>query len=137
MFLIYQPEDSDEPQRFKYNPRRGLMSVEREDIERRTGLPYSEFTQAVLKGSSLCRRALLYTFLRRDHRKLKWEDVDFQWDELRLEYSKQEWEHMRDAAIERLHGEELAAALETFEQNIADAIDEAEDEGKAQLPIAD
>lgn len=137
MYLIYQPEGSDEPQRFKYNARRGLMSVEREDIERRTGQNYAEFTQAVLQGNSLCRRALLFTFLRREHRKLKWEDVDFQWDELRLEYSKQEWERMRDAAVERLHGEELAAALDTFEQNIADAIDEAEDGGKAQLPIAD
>lgn len=137
MYLIYQPEGSDEPQRFKYNPRRGLMSVEREDIERRTGQNYSEFTQAVLQGNSLCRRALLFTFLRREHRKLKWEDVDFQWDELRLEYSKQEWERMRDAAVERLHGEELAAAIDTFEKNIADAIDEDGDEGKVQLPIAD
>jgi hypothetical protein len=138
VYLIYQPEGQDEPTRWRYNPRRGLMAVEREDIERRTGLPYAEFTQAVLKGSSLCRRALLYTFLRRDHRKLRWEDVDFAWEELKLEYSRQEWEQMRDNAVDHLHGEELAAALAHFDKEIEGALDEkVEGEGKVQLPIVD
>ncbi|OKK06414.1 hypothetical protein AMK26_10335 [Streptomyces sp. CB03234] len=137
MFLIYQPDGQDEPTRWRYNPRRGLMAVEREDIERRTGMTYSEFTGAVLKGSSVCRRALLYTFLRRDHPKTRWEDVDFQWDELRLEYSQQEWQQMREAAADRLHGEELAAALEEFDRQMATAIDDAEESGKASLPVAD
>ncbi|TLQ45751.1 hypothetical protein [Streptomyces marianii] len=136
MYLIYQPE-GQEPSRWKYNPRRGLLSVEREDIERRTGKDYAEFTQAVLKGNSLCRRALLFVFLRRQHPKLRWEDVDFEWDELKLEYSKQEWERMRDDAKENLHGDQLAAALATFEKHIADAIDDDEEAGKAQLPVAD
>jgi len=137
VFLIYHPEGQAEPQRWRYNPRRGLLAPEREDIERRTGMPYAEFTQAVLKGSSLCRRALLYVFLRRDHPKLKWEDVQFEWDELKLEYSKQEWQTMRDSAVERLHGEELAAALEEFERLIEQADDDPEESGKARPPIAD
>lgn len=137
MFLIYKPEGQDEPTRWRFNPRRGLLAVEREDIERRTGLPYAEFTQHVLKGSSLCRRALLYVFLRREHPKTRWEDVDFEWDELNLDFSKQEWQQMRDNAIERLHGEELAAALEMFDKNMAEAIDDVEESGKAQLPVAD
>ncbi|TFE42504.1 hypothetical protein E3E14_25305 [Streptomyces sp. ICN441] len=138
MYLIYKPEGKDE-QRWRYTPRRGLLSVEREDIERRTGKNYAEFTQAVLKGNSLCRRALLFVFLRRDHAKLRWEDVDFEWDELQLEYSKQEWEDMREQAMENLHGDELAAALASFDKFIAEAIDDDDPghSGKARQLIAD
>jgi hypothetical protein len=49
VYLVYQPEGSEEPTRWVYNPRK-LMSAEREAIERQTGLMYSEFTQAVVQG---------------------------------------------------------------------------------------
>lgn len=137
MFLIYHPEGQAEPTRWRYNPRRGLLTIEREDIEHRTGLPYAEFTQHVLKGSSLCRRALLYQFLRRDHPKLQWKDVQFEWDELRLEYTKQEFQTMREQAAARLHGEELIAAEEEFDRLIEQAPDDPEESGKARPPIAD
>lgn len=135
MFLIYQPEGQDEPTRWRYNPKK-LMSVEREDIERRTGRNYTQFTTDVLQGNSLCRRALLFTMLRREHPKARWEDVDFAWDELTLEYSKQEWQRIRDENVENLHGAELAAATEKFDQFIAEAYDDEATEGKAELPIA-
>lgn len=136
MFLIYQPEGQDEPKRYRYNPRK-LMSVEREDIERRTGKNFSEFTTAVLQGNSLCRRALLFTYLRREHPKTRFEDVDFAWDELTLEYSRQEWEQMREKVLESKHGDELAAALTTIDAAMEDAYDDVEEAGKARLPIAD
>ncbi|HEY9351867.1 MAG TPA: hypothetical protein VIP28_01395 [Nocardioides sp.] len=136
MFLIYQPEGQSEPTRWRYNPRR-LMAVEREDIERRTGKDYSEFTTAVLAGNALCRRALLFTYLRRDHPKTRFEDVDFAWDELTLEYSKQEWQQMRDQLPERLHGDQLAAALVTIDEQLETAFDDVEESGKASLPVAD
>ncbi|MFB7867000.1 hypothetical protein [Streptomyces sp. NPDC056069] len=135
MFLIYQPEGQDEPTRWRYNPRK-LMSVEREDIERRTGKNFSDFTAAVLQGNSLCRRALLFTFLRRDHPKTRFEDVDFAWDELTLEYSKQEWQEMRAKVVETKHGDELASALSLIDAEIETAYDDSGDEGKAGLPIA-
>ncbi|MET8401385.1 hypothetical protein [Streptomyces sp900116325] len=136
MFLIHQPEGQDEPKRYRYNPRK-LMSVEREDIERRTGKNFSEFTTAVLQGNSLCRRALLFTYLRREHPKTRFEDVDFAWDELTLEYSRQEWEQMREKVLETKHGDELAAALTTIDAAMEDAYDDVEEAGKARLPIAD
>ncbi|MFF1417476.1 hypothetical protein [Streptomyces sp. NPDC058280] len=136
MFLIYQPEGQDEPTRWRYNPKK-LMSVEREDLERRTGKNFADFTTAVLQGNSLCRRALLFTFLRRDHPKTKFEDVDFAWDELKLDYSRQEWEQMREKVLETKHGDELAAALAAIDTAMEDAFDDVEEEGKAQLPIAD
>jgi hypothetical protein len=136
MFLIYHPEGQDEPTRYRYNPRK-LMSVEREDIERRTGKNFSEFTTAVLQGNSLCRRALLFTYLRREHPKTRFEDVDFAWDELTLEYSRQEWKEMREKVLETKHGDELAAALTTIDAAMEDAYDDVEEAGKARLPIAD
>jgi hypothetical protein len=93
MFLIYSPADGD-VQRLKYLPNK-LMSAEREVLERKTDRDFSAFTKAVLSGNSLCRRALLWVLLKRAHPTLKLEDVDFAWDELKLEYSKQELHKMR------------------------------------------
>ncbi|MGW1119252.1 hypothetical protein ACWD5B_19425 [Streptomyces tanashiensis] len=136
MFLVYHPEGQTEPTRWRYNPRR-LMTVERETIERLTGKNFTEFTTDVLQGNSLARRSLLYTFLRRDHPKTKFEDVEFFWDELKLEYSKQEWEEMRARAAENLVGAERVAALAQFDEEIETAFDDTSAEGKAGLPIAD
>jgi hypothetical protein len=134
VYLIYQPEGEDDPQRFKYHPNK-LMSPEREMLERRTGKDFSDFTQSVLNGNSTCRRALLFLFLKRAHPGVKWEDVDFAWDELRLEYSRQEYQAMRDAISEAGGGPEQASRLEQLDREMATAIDEADDEGKARLPI--
>ncbi|MER8042708.1 hypothetical protein [Streptomyces sp. NPDC094032] len=135
MYLIYNPEGQDEPIRWRYNPKR-MMSVEREDIEKRTNRNFSQFTTDVLQGNSLCRRALLFTYLRRDHPKTRWEDVDFAWDELTLEYSKQEWKAIRDEVMTTKVGDELADALAGIDRHMAEAHDEPTDEGKAELPIA-
>jgi hypothetical protein len=138
MYLTYTPEGTDEPKRWKYDFRR-LATMEREAIERHTGLVYVEFTQQVIKGSSLCRRALLFTFLRREHKGVRWEDVTFEWDELKLEYSRGELEQMRQDLIDsgQLHGGELAAALEQLDKQIAEAFEDPDDTGKALRPIAD
>jgi hypothetical protein len=136
MFLVYQPEGQPEATRWRYDPRK-LMSVEREDLERRTGRNFSEFTTAVLQGNSLCRRALLFTYLRREHPKTKFEDVDFAWDELKLEYSRQEWQQFRENVLESQHGDELAASLSVIDKNMDEAFDDTEAVGKAALPIAD
>ncbi|KIF69246.1 hypothetical protein HY68_12655 [Streptomyces sp. AcH 505] len=136
MFLVYTPEGQAEPTRWRYNPKK-LMSVEREDLERRTDRNFSQFTTDVLQGNALCRRALLFTYLRRDHAKVKFEDVDFAWDELSLEYSRQELQQMRERMLENLHGDQLAGALVTIDAEIETAFDDVEEAGKAQLPIAD
>jgi hypothetical protein len=129
MYLVYSPEGQDEPTRWKYNPHK-MMSAEREAIERRTDRNWSEFTKDVVQGSSLCRRALLFTFLKRDHPGVKWDDVDFAWDELSLEYSKAELIEMRSTVADTVSGSEAAAVLEKLDQD-------PEDQGKAQLPVAD
>ncbi|MFI2358144.1 hypothetical protein OG582_11990 [Streptomyces anulatus] len=136
MYLVYQPEGQDQPTRWRYNPKK-LMSVEREDIERRTERNFSQFTQDVLQGNSRCRRALLFTFLRREHPKTRFEDVDFAWDELSLEYSRQEWLEIRANIVDTQHGDELAASLVKVDAAIEGAFDDTEMSGKAELPIAE
>ena len=135
MFLVYRPEGASEPQRWRYNPRK-LMSAERENIERLTGLTWTQFTQAVVEGSSICRRALLFTYQKRDHPTLKFDDVDFAWDELTLEYSKGELVQMREAAAESAPAELRPAVLARIDGQIAEAFDDPEEEGKAQPPVA-
>lgn len=132
MYLVYQPEGTEEPQRFPYKPQK-LMTVEREVLERRSGQDFADFTKGVLNGNAVCRRALLWVMLKRAHPTLKFEDVDFAWDELKLEYSKQEYELMRDQLIEA--GNARPEQIDAINREIATAIDE-ESEGKALPPIA-
>ncbi|MGW4102312.1 hypothetical protein [Streptomyces sp. NPDC004976] len=136
MLLVYSPEGSEEPKRWKYNPRK-IMSAEREWIERRTERHWADFTKDVVQGNSLCRRALLYVFLKREHPTVKWDDVDFAWDELKLEYTKAELIEIRKAAGDATVGEERELVLAKLDEDIAAAFEDPEDEGKAQLPIAD
>lgn len=135
MYLVYTPEGSEEPKRWKYDPRK-LMSPEREMLERKTGKNFSEFSEAVLKGNSQCRRVLLYLYLKREHPTTRYEDVDFAWDELTLEYTKGELRQIRDQVAEHLNGDQAAAALAQLDEEIANAYEDPDDEGKAQLPIA-
>lgn len=131
MYLVYEPEGG-EPQRFQYKPQK-LMSAEREALERRSHLDFADFTKGVLNGNAVCRRALLWVMLKREHPTMKYEDVDFAWDELRLEYSRQEYELMRDQLIEA--GTADPEQIEQLNREIATAIDE-ESGGKALPPIA-
>jgi hypothetical protein len=136
VYLVYSPEGSDEPKRWKYEPKK-LMSAEREMLERYTSKNFTEFTVDVQKGNSKCRRALLYLYLKREHPTLKFDDVDFAWDELTLEHSKGELLLMRENVAGSVPAEQLAAVLEKLDEEIAQAYEDPAEEGKAQLPIAD
>jgi len=136
VFLVYTQEGAEEPKRWKYNPRR-IMSAERENIERLTGRNWTDFTKEVVQGSSICRRALLFTFEKREHPTLRFDDVDFAWDELTLEYSKGELTQMRDAAAESAPAELRPAVLARIDEQIAAAAEDPEEEGKAQPPVAE
>lgn len=135
MYLVYQPEGSDEPKRWDYNPRK-IMSAEREALEKRTGRDFSDFTQAVIKGNSQCRRALLHMFLKREHPGVRYEDVDFAWDELTLEQTRAELIYVREQAAEHASADEREAMLAGLDKAIADTPDDgSEAEGKAQPPV--
>ncbi|WP_326597747.1 hypothetical protein [Streptomyces sp. NBC_01803] len=135
MYLVHHPEGQEEPTRYKYLPRK-LRAVDREELERRSGMNFAEFTQAVVQGNALCRRALLFMFQRRDHPSLRFDDVDFAWDELKLEYSRGELAKMREGIEQSVPAAQRAAVLAALDEQIATAYNEV-DEGKASLPIAD
>lgn len=89
MHLVYTPEGGEE-QRWEYRPGR-LRVMEMEAIDRHTGMSYAtEFKAELIKGNTRARRALLWTMLRRSHPTLKFDDVDFADDELRLERDQAE-----------------------------------------------
>jgi hypothetical protein len=113
------------------------MSAERETLERLTDRNFVVFTTDVLQGNALCRRALLWVLLKREHPTLRFADVDFAWDEVKLEYSRQEWLLQQQQVEDALTGPELVAARAQIEGELVDAIDEEEESGKARLPIAD
>lgn len=135
MYLVYKPEGSEEPKRWRYQPKK-LMSPERELIEKLTSRNFTEFTVDVQKGNSRCRRALLFIYLKRDHPTLKFDDVDFAWDELTLEHSKGELQLMREQLPDSVPAEQLDAVRAKLDEEIAEAYDDPDEEGKAQLPIA-
>lgn len=132
MYLVYHPEGSEEPTRWQYNPRK-IMSAEREMLEKRTGRDFADFTKAVIAGNSACRRALLFLFLKRDAPGVRYDDVDFAWDELTLEHSKAELRHIRTEASEAMSGDERAAVLAQLDREIEEAHEEPE--GKVHPPI--
>ncbi|MCH5677827.1 hypothetical protein [Streptomyces gilvus] len=135
MYLVYKPEGSEEPKRWRYQPKK-LMSPERELIEKLTSRNFSDFTVDVQKGNSRCRRALLFVYLKREHPTLKFDDVDFAWDELTLEHSKGELILMREQLAESVATDQLDAVRAKLDEEIAAAFEDPEEEGKAELPIA-
>lgn len=135
MYLVYKPEGTEEPKRWRYQPKK-LMSPERELLEKLTSKNFTEFTVDVQKGNSRCRRALLFIYLKREHPTLKFEDVDFAWDELTLEHSKGELLLMREQLPDSVAPEQLDAVRGKLDEEIAAAYDDPDEEGKAQLPIA-
>lgn len=119
MYLIYKPEGEDE-QRWWFDPRK-MKAREAEAIEKRTGWDWQEVGDHLMKGSSLARRALLWTYLRREHHVLRFEDVDFAMDEVDLEFSKEELQRIRDKAAEADSTPETAQAIDFLDAQIAEA----------------
>jgi hypothetical protein len=111
------------------------MSAEREIIERRFDGTYGAWTKAVIEGSSLARRILLWMLLKRTHPTTRYDDVDFAWDELRVEYSRQELAEIRGKLSERFSGQDLLDAQARMDEQMGEAIDDDEFAGKVQPPI--
>jgi hypothetical protein len=102
MYLEYTPEGQP-TQRWTFQPGR-VHSGDMILIEKHTGLKYGqEFKQALLQGGTLARRGLLWLFLHRDHPTIKFDDVSFYDDELKLVQDKDEIDAEIDA-LEKFDG---------------------------------
>jgi hypothetical protein len=134
MFLVYKPDGTEE-QRWRYERGR-FRSAEMEAIEKRTSWDFdTEFQTRLLSGNALARRALLWTFLRRQHPAIRFDSVDFASDELLLEFDREELEAQRAQVLEMTNIDEAerAAALALLDKQLIEA---PEPEGKA-LPASD
>lgn len=123
MYLIYTPEGQEE-QRWVFQPGR-LRTAEMIAIERRTGgLKYgTEFKDALMRGDTLARKALLWTLLRRTHHTISFDDVDFYDDELKLVLDRDELA-AEIAALEEFAGvteDQRMAGLALLRAQLADA----------------
>lgn len=135
MRLVYHPEGQDEPTVWAINLGK-LRSLELEAIERATGFNYgTEFRDRLLKGNGLARRALLWTFLRRQHATLKFTDVDFADEELTLEFDLDELREIRRTVAESpaVPEPERVAMLAEIDEQIA-GLEDQPAEGKAPTP---
>lgn len=139
MFVTYRPEgtlEDSEVQRWKWDPNKVRVS-EAEIMERKAGVSFVEFSAKILQGDAHCRRVLLWALTKRRHPSVKFEDIDFAWDELKIEYSKSEYKLMLEQIKETLTGTELEAATIKLTAEMMAAYDDEDDEGKAHLPIAE
>ena len=120
MLLTYKP-DGSESQEWEFHPD-DMLNTESEMIEKRTGWAWDEFMLNLQKGSTLARRALLWTFLRRIHHTLRFEDVSFRRGELKLEFDLAELAEIR-AQTEKAPdqpGIDKASLLAAIDSEIAD-----------------
>lgn len=98
MILTYAPADGD-AQHFVFKPD-DMLNHEAEAIEKRTAWSWAEFLEQVQKNSTLARRALLWTFLRRTHPTIRFEDLSFRQSEVELAFDVDEMTAMRNAVAE-------------------------------------
>lgn len=80
-----------------------LLSPEMEAIEKVTGVFYPEWNRTLLDGSVTAARALLWVLLKRENPTLKYDAVQFTYDEFDLDYDLDEKADIvanYDAAIE-------------------------------------
>ncbi len=133
MIIKFTPVEGD-TREYQFKPKK-LMSPEAEAIERIVGKPYAEAVQAVMQGSALARRALVYTLEKRAHPTLKWPDFVFPFDAVEVEFDAEELAEIR-AGVESAPGlsdEERAEAL----ADLAALEESAPEAPKASEPSGD
>lgn len=86
--FVYKPEGV-EPRKWPWAPNK-LLSPEAEVIERRTGMHFSDWSDAVTEGSMTALHGLLYVLLKREEPTLKWEQVVFSMSEVDFELDDEE-----------------------------------------------
>lgn len=133
MIFTYHPEGSDEPTSWTVDLGK-LRVQEMIAIEKRSGLKYgTEFKQAVMLGGAEARLALLWTLRRRKEHTLKFDDIDFSDEEVKLEMDTAEWEKLRQETVDN---KKLSDSAREEQLRIIDlaASDAPEPPGKSQTP---
>lgn len=128
MRIIYTPTDGEKHE-WIWKPREA-PSFEAEDLEETTGWDFPEFLQRFIAGSTRARRAVLWVLLRREHPRLRFDQVTFTMGELADEYDDDEIAAARAALAEQDRNDEDPlddAARQRMGERLADVL--AEDAG--------
>lgn len=135
MKFIYQPEGA-EPREWEFKPER-LMNPEAEAIERLTNMTFGEWVEAVPKMSMLALHGLLYVLLKREMPTLKWDEVVFCADDLRLDLDDDEKADMRRQLLAKeSSGQITEDEREALAELSADLGEEVDDALEAETPKA-
>lgn len=133
MIFTYHPDGSSEPTSWTVDLGK-LRVQEMIAIEKRSGLRYgTEFKQAVMLGGAEARLALLWTLRRRTEHTLKFDDIDFSDEEVKLEMDTDEWAKLRQETVDN---KKLSDSAREEQLRIIDlaASDAPEPPGKSQTP---
>lgn len=138
MYFAYQPDEGSEWTLWEFRPDK-MMSPECEAVERRTGMNFTAAAEAARKGSVACRRAFLHVFLKRDHEKLRYEDLTFSFAQVDVRYTEAEYAEMRQQVVDsgEYRGAELEQILDKLDEEAETKAVRVDDEGKASLPSVD
>lgn len=124
MIVTYTPQGGTE-QVWNYKQAE-LTSAEAELLEDATGLTIDEFEMELMKGRTKCKRGLLWLHMRKDHKNLRFSEVEFKVGDLKSEFDREEKALLREQLMQSgLDGDKLEMAL----QLLAD--DEPEEQVKA------
>ncbi len=97
MRLTYHQDGTEVPKVWDNLSLGRFRSREVEAVERVTKMAWgTEFKMAILAGNMLARRALLWTLIKRDHAKYRFDDLDPFDDEVTVELSSAEWQEHYD-----------------------------------------
>lgn len=115
MIVSFTPVEGD-TRTYDFKPKK-MLSVEAETVERLTGRTYNEAVQAMIAGSALCRRAVVFVLEKRAHPTLSWGAFDFPYDAVEVEFDATELADIKAAvsAAPGLTEDERTAALEQIE----------------------
>lgn len=124
MKFRYTPEGAS-AREWLFKPNR-LMNVEAEEIERRTGMTFGEWSEALQNNSMRAIHGLLFVLLKRDQPRITWDAVEFNMAQVEIEFELDEKIALRDdlkAQLDRLdpdRAEQARAVLAELDQEIAE-----------------
>lgn len=94
MNITFKSEKFGDREWLSFKPQR-MMSTDSEAIEGVTSLTFVQWGQALMNGSAICGRALVWVLLRQENRALRFREVDFPIGDLSIELDDEEKARVR------------------------------------------
>ena len=143
MLVTFQPEGQDKPSEWEFWPQ-DVRQSHAELIEKRSGMTFPQWTEALGNGNALARKVLLWHLMTRDGQPVRIEEIpDFRYGDLKVDPSVDELREIR-TTIENsrdITEEERTSALEAVDAQLKKMLGkdelEPEDLGKADSNSGD